>query len=520
MIARYADGVSRLFGVLLCLPWSGLLAQPAIGQNGVVNRASLIPPTLPGGSIARGAAFTIHGVRFGSAAAVSLRSGKVTLPVRVLAVEPEKIEAIMPDAAPLGAGLLVVKAGQSASKPFSMEVAASNPGIFSQNKRGWGPGQIENIDSNGARALNSITNPAHPGQRVAMRITGLGRGAAAAVVVGNRTVNAQLGRTIPQAGEQEISFAIPTDAPMGCFVPVYLKASPIRASNVVTVAVYSGAVHSSSGQCDPGPIPLLEQKRVGLAVLSRVAMITEDSDSVTDSFGAIFSVKGDGTRLSPLRLLPPPGTCTAYTSSFQGADAFPVSIAAMLMAELGSEGLAAGPRLTVARENHRRDVPADRAAPGYYRAELEPRLFEPGEFVLSSVGGMDVGPFRVTVEGPVPFEWTDRNDRESVDRTRPLPLHWRGQASGHWTIILARNVDQITTANATCLCIAPLNATHFEIPAALLANIPDSVDMPGIPYDQLFVASLAAKTTPLAALGIGGGAVFSLYANGRLVRYY
>ena len=109
---------------------------------------------------------------------------------------------------------------------------------------------------------------------------------------------------------------------------------------------------------------------------------------------------------------------------------------------------------------------------------------------------------------------------KAVDHTQPLTLHWRGQARDQWTIILARNVDQMTTANSTCLCIAPLNATHFEMPAELLANIPASVEAPSVSYDQLLVASLTAKSTTITAAGIGGGAVFSLYATGRIVRYY
>jgi len=515
MIARYADDVSRHPCWVLLYSALSLPAQPAIGQNGVVNRASQIPPTLRGGAIARGAAFTIYGVRFGSAPTVSVRSGQIVSPIRVLAVEPQKIEAIMPDAAPLGAALLVVKAGRSTSKPVPVEVTASNPGIFSQNRRGWGPGQIENIDPGGKRTLNSTANPTHPGQRVAMRITGLGSAAVAVLVAGNRTVNALVDPVISQSGEQEISFAIPSDVPVGCFVPVYLKAAPMRASNVVTMAIRSGL-----GRCDPGPIPLLEQKRVGLAVLTRIAMMTEHEETISDGLGALFSVNGEGMGLSPLHLLPPPGACTAYTGSFQGMDTFPVSPEEMLIAELGGEGLAAGPQLTVTRENQHRIIPWDRGAVGFYRAQLDPPFLEPGKFILSAAGGMDVGPFRVTIEGPAPFEWLDRNTRESVDHTQPLPLHWRGQASDQWTIILARNVDQMTTANATCLCIAPLNATHFEIPAALLANMPASVEAPSIRYDHLFVLSLSAKSTPIAAAGIGAGAVFSIYANGRFVRYY
>src|SRR5271165_663604 len=73
-----------------------LPAQPAIGQNGVVNRASQIPTSLRGGAIARGASFTIYGVRFEKPATVFLQNGKTTKPIQVLSAVPQKIEAIMP----------------------------------------------------------------------------------------------------------------------------------------------------------------------------------------------------------------------------------------------------------------------------------------------------------------------------------------------------------------------------------------------------------------------------------------
>ena len=344
MMTRYADVVSRYLYLTLLYPALGLPAQPVIAQNGVVNRASQMPPTLPGGSIARGAAFTIYGVRFGHAATVSLRNGLAASPIPILAVEPNKIEAIMPDTAPLGAASLVVTLDRAVSRPFSMEVSASKPGIFSQNRRGWGPGQIDNIDSLGKRVLNSTTNPAHPGLRVAMRITGLS-GDTATVVVGNRNVNARLTQTIPQSGEQEISLAIPADVPIGCFVPVYLKASPSRASNVVTMAVQSGG----SGSCDPGPFPLLAEKRIGVVVLGRGALLNRGEDYFGDEGIALFISKPAGPALSPFRLVPPPGNCTAYTSSFQAAAIVPTSISSALIAEFSGDGLAAGPQLTLTR---------------------------------------------------------------------------------------------------------------------------------------------------------------------------
>jgi len=205
----------------------------------------------------------------------------------------------MPETAPVGPATLVVTSAGSASKPFSIEIADSNPGIFSQNKNGWGPGEIDNFDSLTKRTLNSPANPATPGQKVAMKITGLGKGTAAIVVVGNRTVNAGLARAMPQSGEQEISFAIPQDAPLGCYVPVYLQASPTRASNVVTMSIRSG-----SAKCDPGPIPTLDAKRIAMIAISRTNMFQHSGNTDKGEVRATFAVRDQS--LSPLLLLPPP----------------------------------------------------------------------------------------------------------------------------------------------------------------------------------------------------------------------
>jgi hypothetical protein len=86
-------------------------------------------------------------------------------------------------------------------------------------------------------------------------------------------------------------------------------------------------------------------------------------------------------------------------------------------------------------------------------------------------------------------------------------------------VILATNVGQITTAIGTCLCTAEASSGRFTVPPALLANIPATVDIPGTPYDRLFVAALAPAATPIAIPGLDGGAAVSIYAEGRFVEY-
>jgi uncharacterized protein (TIGR03437 family) len=173
-----------------------LLWQPGVGQNGVVNAASQIPPTLPGGAIARGALFTIHGVRL-----TSLTAGRTTvtlfgLPLKIMSHSPKKLEALMAPSAPLGQGALVVTVDGLASKPFPVEVAAFNPGIFTDNGEGWGPVRVDG---------NSAEKPAHPGQRVSLSATGMGGVREISLVVGNRMAKGLAVRG-PREGEDRITF--------------------------------------------------------------------------------------------------------------------------------------------------------------------------------------------------------------------------------------------------------------------------------------------------------------------------
>lgn len=517
-----------LTGAAICalsLLSAALFAQapPWIAQNGVVNSASRIPATLAGGAIARGALFTIYGVRLGASGhtQVTVSAGGKSANARVLSAGAERIDALMPPAAPLGAALLVVTVGAQASSPFSMEVVEANPGLFSRNGEGWGPGRIENLSAGGAKSENSTSHPARPGQRVAVYTTGMGNSRGVRVVVGGRPVRAV--RTGNVQGEERIEFQIPAGVPEGCYVPVYLLVSPVRASNAVTMTIHSGP-----GPCTPDVVPL-DAGRTAVAVLARIRMKARyaDVDTIDDEAVAV-AAKNDQPVLAPLLLLPPPGSCTAYTSSLQADTALPNSIPAALLVLLRGRGLDAGPQFNLTRAGESRAIRRDNNVAGYYHARLgqagagasrraPPLFLDPGELTLTGSGGKDVGGFNVRVPAPVPFEWTDRDSLTVIDRRRPLVLHWRPIPAGR-IMILATNVDQITTAMGMCLCVAEGGAGRFTVPPAVLANVPLSRDIPGVPFDQLFVSSLVTGPSFQAA-GVNAGAVASLYTIGRFVEY-
>jgi hypothetical protein len=433
----------------------------------------------------------------------------------------------MPQDASLGENSLIVETAGQASKPFRIDIVAFNPGLFSRNGEGWGPGRADNLDSQDRSTPNSFDHPAKPGQRLRLFGTGFGRVSAIRVVIGNRPVAGASVRAGKKPGEEQVTITVPLDVQEGCYVPVYLNLPPLRASNVVTVAVAS-----RSGACEPGTFPLLNQQRTAFILLSRTKMRLKDLDVdvVEDHALATFAHKDNFPLLSPLWLLPPTGTCTAYTGSFQSNSILSMSVSDALVSDLGGSGLDAGPHLQLVRNGQSRSIPHIPAAPGLYRVRLGtsdsgprrralPPFLDQGNFLLTAGGGENIGGFQLTVKGPVPLEWNDRDKHAVVNRGMPLAVHWRAESSDRVVVILATNVDQITTAIGTLLCTAQASAGRITVPPALLGNIPASIDISGIPYDRLFLAVLPPHATPIAASGLDGGAAVSLYAEGRIVSY-
>ena len=511
--------MTRLAAIAACAI-SIVAAQPpppAIAQNGVVNSASRIPSTLPGGMIARGGRFTIFGVHFGSRehTSVTIQSLEGATNAIIISESAGQIDARIPESVKVGSASLIVTVGAQSSVPFPITIASSNPGIFSSNGQGWGR----------ARGLKGVFKP---GDRVKLITTGLGA---------NRHPNLVLGRGLVQArriaetnGEETLEFTIPADAPLGCDVSVALVAGPARLGNTVSLAI------SKSDSCDTGPVPKLDRETVGVVVMSRTSTQQRDGDFVSDEAAAVFASPKGGADVSPLLTLPPPGTCTAYTTSLQSDAPLPNSISSALVSLLGDRGLDAGSQLVLRRSVDSREIVRVRGVSGYYRGRLgeagpvanrhAPALFlAPGEFMLSSAGGKQIGAFDVPVSVNDSFEWTNRIELDRIDRVRGVTIRWRGvgkpdEARGHLIAMLATNLDQITTAAGSALCVADAAASEFTIPARMLGNIPASRDLPGVRYDQLFVTSLPARpSAELRAQGLASGAVITLYTIGRFVKY-
>ena len=117
-----------------------------------------------------------------------------------------------------------------------------------------------------------------------------------------------------------------------------------------------------------------------------------------------------------------------------------------------------------------------------------------------------------------PFTWTNRDRIVEVDRHRPLTLTWTPAIPNQVKLILAMNVDQLTTSRAMCYCVANSGAGKFTIDPDFLANFPASRDIPGEPLDQLMIGAPTVHM-PASATGIGSLQAMTLFANVRIVRY-
>ncbi|MGA3187966.1 MAG: hypothetical protein ABSF22_12725, partial [Bryobacteraceae bacterium] len=178
-----------------------------------------------------------------------------------------------------------------------------------------------------------------------------------------------------------------------------------------------------------------------------------------------------------------------------------------------------------------RSMPGNSSNPGFFRARLggrdvrfgprsQPPFLDPGEYRLTVPGGRDIGPFAATFTGPSPIEWTNRDRMDAVDRSRELVMEWRGAAPDRLVIVLATNIDRVSTASGTVLCAALPAAGHLTIAPEILANLPASTSDNGrIPYNRLFLGTVPAKTSPVEASGLNAGAIIGLYTTGRFVDY-
>lgn len=322
------------------------------------------------------------------------------------------------------------------------------------------------------------------------------------------------------AGEgDEIVFRLPPDSPAGCYVPLQVRQPDAAPSNTVTLSIHAGGA-----PCEPPPIlPVAtwSGRTAGVVVISRTVRAP---DSTTDEGAAVFvSHEDQEPTLSQVLLIPPLGTCTAYTGAMASGPQPSFSPGDALLSSVHATGRDAGPRITVAHGNWLLPISPLPGTPGIYKRPFgeqrgggpgrgRPLFLEPGDLVVAGPGGADVGPFALSLPAPEPIVWENRDSMGTVDRRLGVTLRWRPPSQEGAVLIGLTSVDPSAAAWGACYCAAAGASGTLTIPPAILANLPASQPAPTVPAPSLWLSYLPFHNQqPLHASGLDNGLAISLF---------
>ncbi|MGD0771569.1 MAG: BACON domain-containing carbohydrate-binding protein [Candidatus Solibacter sp.] len=495
---------------------------PIVTPNGIVNAASFISANLPAGSIAQGSFFSIFGNGLGPAnpglsatsfplgatlggVSVKVTQGATSVNAIPVFVAQYQINAVMPSNTPAGSVQVTVSYNNLTSAPAAVQVVPANFGAFTVSG-GRGPGIVQNYVSATQVPLNMTDLTAAPGDTVILWGTGLGPLPAGAsdtqpapagslpasvqVLLGNLTITpAYAGRAPGLAGVDQIDFQLPSNVPLGCYVPLQVVVNG-NASNTVTMAINNNRQPCS----DSSPFSATSRTggknaSIGLARLSYTDptnALKIGNGTVDIAMGSFNQSTGVGDLgFSLYASLPPINTCTYYNNigSLNGLLGGQLPGAAN-----GATPLDAGPAISVQGPNGLQGVSySDSSAQvspymgvlgtggGWTALGLGPStpFLDPGSYTVSGPGGKDVGPFQYTMQIPAGATWTNRDSITAVDRTKGLTVQWSGgTASTQAVAIIGYSSNPATNVSGGFACLSDMAPGTFTVPSNFLANLP------------------------------------------------
>ncbi len=528
-----------------------LTAAPVIYPHQVLNAASYHAPGLPAGSIAQGSIFSIFGTGLGPAQpaqqgsfpltptfqGVSIQVTQKTTVVNAipLYVANGQINALMPSNTPLGWVSLRVTFNNVKSNPSPVFIVRDSPGIFTLTGTGLGPAAIQNVVSATERPLNSNQASAKPGQVVVLYATGLGPISAPDVnqppvgnvstpvevwVAGIPATIAYSGRSPCCSGLDEVDFVVPTNAPSGCWVPVYLRTSHSTVSNFTSIAI-----DPAGGACsDPSnsvASAIVSGGSLGLLSLNRIAIhedvgVNAPVDIINDyvAFTATSNPSGP-FGFVPFLSLPPPGACTSY----QGIGDF---LQSGSVPQASVRSLDGGKQLSIKGPSSQQSVTtvANASVLGSYLPlySIPNRLvLAPGAYTVQTNGGADVPSFSASITVPGALNWSNRDQTTVINRAQPLTLNWSGAPEGQPVVIMGVGSLLPLNSSAVFVCVARAGATSFVVPPEVLAAMPASPPNPLSTKNVIFL--MTSSPTPFSAQGLSVGLAAGGYIAGKTVTF-
>jgi uncharacterized protein (TIGR03437 family) len=537
-IRNMLAGVASLMG----LAGADIPAPPAIVPGGIVNSASRLPASLRGGAIARGARFTIPGVRLGPD--VGVRGSESDPPVKLadvsvrivqrdavvdaglLLVSAARIDAWMPEGAPLGDVQLTVTSQGRASEGYDLKLVRASVGFFSSETA--------------PEALPAAKHKpeAAPGDTVTLWGTGWGEPALDLFVGGKPAEEVRATRAACCGGVEQIAFRVPAGVPLGCFVPVQARTRDGRPSNVIPIAVHAPG-QACRDEVDWFRESVEHATRAGFVALARVSMAIKLAPRVNSQFRFDYGIGSFGRQESGQRQfppLPPANTCTVFAArlnlrQIMGQARAPAEWTSIPAKTPGNRRLDAGAAISVSGPAGERVLPRDARQHDYYGAILgglapfsreapKPMYLSRGSYTVSAPGGGDIGAFSVKLDVPPSMVWKNRNRIDEIERDAGVTLKWKAARGNDAMLILAVNADRYSGDSAVCLCMARARDGGFHIPPIALGNLPPTLEDDDLSASYMVVAEIPLD--PPARIQVRGlDAAFAAFvsASGRLVKY-
>jgi uncharacterized protein (TIGR03437 family) len=544
--------VRRTF-LLLLIVQGASFAQPFIFNRGISNSASSLPFGIPAGTIAQGSIFSIYGRNLGpstgvqpsafplnatlSGVSVSVTDGITPLNAYPVYVSASQVNAIMPSNTPLGSVSVRVTVKGITSNSVPVRIGPASLGLFTALRAGAGPGIIFNYVTEANQPLNSVTTPAKPGQVVTMWGTGLGPVTAdnVAPTAGNLPISIEVfvggtsatssyhGRSPCCAGDDQIVFQVPLNAPTGCWVPVNVRLAGTAVSNTVTMAVTkdgSSCVTSASNPAKAfiqgGKVGLLAPMRVDLNQSAPSSPLDLRTDFLAARFG---QEKGGPLAFNPLVSLPPAGTCTAYAGPgdwFISAD-LPNLAPSVKALDAGGGTVTAGGKAGTYVAAYSPLLLGYLGSSNPTNTAGDTTLLGPGGVKIQIAGGADVPAFNAAATMIAPLTWTNQSQISTINRADDLQLTWTG-GSGQTIAAVGGNVDVITNSSGIFVCVASPGATSITVPALMLANVPEGRGDPHYSKGAIFLVGAGATGT-FNASGLDQGFLVPMYLTGKAVAF-
>jgi uncharacterized protein (TIGR03437 family) len=537
----------RFAGFSLAL--AGIFAGNASGQaptinsdgTGVQNALSFVKEWAPNYGIARGSIFAIFGTNFSSttvSATLPLQTtlGGVSVAVTVngsitqaliFYLSPLQINALLPSAAPAGAGTITVTTSAGVSSASPIQVVDSAFGMLTWNYgSGAAKGYDASIDASNPYILfgGSSSQAVNPGDVLELYGTGLGpvtddaTGVAVSppsqVYIGGIAASVQYSGRSGFIGEDQINVVVPSGV-SGCYVSIAVVTGNY-VSNFATLAVAPKGGRTCSDTVTPPFAAILN----GIAQNGSYSVGAVSVGQSTSP--GILGIGGGTTDSGSANFF----RYTAInTAAFAGAFAFSSVGSCSVWSFTASASsqsepdpfqftsLNAGPDVNIAGPDGAIAMPLQTDAGIFsYATPTADTLFIPpsgGGFTFDNgSGGPDVGAFKVALQLAPPVTWSNAANISTVTRSNGVTVNWTGGDPSTNVGITGLSIGSVGGSTSNFVaglfnCQAAASADTFTVSPAVLLALPPSTSIEGISLSTLTLSNVTLQTFAPPGLDLG-----------------